>query len=318
MNREINNIAADPLTSSGFGDASATDIGIDRAINEDRFAVVPSKSGSAWFVLDGMGGVSGGEFAAQLAIDAIRRYVEGHECAPPADILSGAVSEGNRAVVIRRQNQKFSSMGTTVVALMIDEMEVAISSVGDSRAYLVHKDGITQLTVDDTLVQQMVDTGTLRAEDALTHPDAHLLTRCLGTDPNLTVPIHHFWRVEGRDTDTIVLCTDGLYGLVSDLEIGEVVRSHTPERACQKLIALANERGGYDNITVSVVPLDGVLVDEPPANWDVILAQRARRRSKLNKPPLSMVTHAFILGSLAMLSAVMTVVIFGIQQSLIS
>ncbi len=318
MNLERENTAPVPHSSSEFGGASVTDIGLDRSINEDRFTVIETSSGTAWFVLDGMGGVAGGEFAAQLAVDAIRRYVEGHECAAPAEILRGAISEGNRAVVIRRQNQKFSSMGTTVVALMIDEMEVAVSHVGDSRSYLVHDSGITQLTVDDTLVQQMVDAGTLGPEEALSHPDAHLLTRCLGTDVGLDIPVQHFWRTPNEASDTIVLCSDGLYGLVSDVEIADVVRGQTPAQACRELIALANDRGGYDNITVSIVPLLGSLTDEPPTNWDRIGAERARQRAKLNRPPLSFVTHALILVSLAMVSAVVTVVVFGIQQSFVS
>jgi protein phosphatase len=209
-------------------------------------------------------------------------------------------------------------MGTTVVGLMIDEMEVALAHVGDSRAYLVHDQGITQLTVDDTLVQQMVEAGTLKPEEALSHPDAHYLTRCLGMDARLEVPIQQFWRAPGEVSDVIVLCSDGLYGLVSDVEIADAVHTQSPERAATHLVALANERGGYDNITVSIIPLHGTLTDEPPANWDAMRAERERRRAKLNRPPLSMSAHTFILFSLALVSALVTACVFGVQQSLIS
>ena len=307
------------ITSSfEFGDVSASDIGLERAINEDRYAVIESASGTAWFVLDGMGGVEGCEFAAQLALDAIRRYVETHEHAEPAAILRGAISDANGAVVLRRQNQKFGSMGTTVVALMIDDMEVAISHIGDSRAYLVHADGITQLTVDDTLVQQMVDAGQIKPEEALSHPDAHYLTRCLGTQVELEVPLQCFWRLPSESSDIIVLCSDGLYGLVSDEEIAEAVRTLAPDIACKTLIELANSRGGYDNITVSIVPLQGALSDQAPKEWDKIRVARQRERAKLNKPPLPVRVHAMILTSLGLVAASVTTILFAIEMSLIS
>ena len=305
-------------SSLEFGDASASDIGLERAINEDRYAVFESGSGTAWFVLDGMGGVEGGEFAAQLALDAIRRYVETHEHADPAAILRGAISDANGAVVLRRQNQKFASMGTTVVAVMIDEMEVAISHIGDSRAYLVHREGITQLTIDDTLVQQMVDAGQLKPEEALSHPDAHFLTRCLGTQVELDVPLQHFWRLPSESSDVIVLCSDGLYGLVFDQEIAEAVRTLAPGIACQTLIALANSRGGYDNITVSIVPLQGALTDRAPEGWDKVRDARQRKRAKLNKPPLPVNVHVMILMSLCVVAAFATTILFAIEKSLIS
>jgi serine/threonine protein phosphatase PrpC len=164
----------------------------------------------------------------------------------------------------------------------------------------------------------MVDAGQIKPEEALSHPDAHFLTRCLGTQVELDVPLQQFWREPSDSQDSIVLCSDGLYGLVSDQEIAEAVRTRTPEDACQALIDLANSRGGYDNITLSIVPLQGVLTDQEPAEWDKVRTARQRQRSKLNRPPLAAKVHAIILMSLGVVAACATTIVFAIQKSLIS
>lgn len=259
--------------------AAITDTGCERELNEDRYAVIESPSGVAWLVCDGMGGQTGGELAAQLAIDAIRRDLEKYQARPIDVALKNALFEANRVIVLRRQNQAFGSMGTTIVSAMFDGPEVVIGNIGDSRAYLVREGAIQQLTTDHTLVQQMVEKGEIQPEDALSHPQAHILTRCVGAEPGLDVDLKRFWIWEVGDEeprDSLVLCSDGLYSLVSDAEIARVVFANSPQGACVKLVELAKARGGYDNITVSVIPLAGQMKHAPPAGQ----ADKGKKKSK--------------------------------------
>lgn len=250
--------------------AALTDTGCARELNEDRFAVVDGPSGVAWLVCDGMGGVAGGELAAQLAIDAMRRELESSPPRKPEMALRIAILEANRVIVLRRQNPLFSSMGTTVVGALMKGNELALAHVGDSRAYLVRNGSIQQLTIDHTYVQQLVDSGQVNYEDALSHPQAHILTRAIGSDPALMVDQKRFWiSSEPGDmgNDIIVLATDGLYSHVNDAEICESVSRRPTQAACSELVELAKERGGYDNITIAVIPLKGRLRESPPAGF---------------------------------------------------
>ncbi|MCB0339150.1 MAG: serine/threonine-protein phosphatase, partial [Bdellovibrionales bacterium] len=169
--------------------AAITDTGCERELNEDRYAVIECDSGLAWVVCDGMGGEMGGELAAQLAIDAIRRDLENLPARPPAIALKSAALEANRIIVLRRQNPAFSGMGTTVVAAMFANSEVAICHAGDSRAYLIRDGAIQALTTDHTYVQDLVEKGKIGIEEALSHPQAHVLTRCIGSEPGLEVDV---------------------------------------------------------------------------------------------------------------------------------
>jgi PPM family protein phosphatase len=245
--------------------AAVTDIGCERDINEDRYAVIDSSAGRAWIVCDGMGGALGGELAAQLAIDAIRRALESSDFATPTDALRAAIEQANRVIVLRRQNPAFSAMGTTVAAVLVNGDEIVIAYVGDSRVYLVRDGVIQQLTVDHTYVQDLVDRGAINPEDALSHPQAHVLTRCLGAEPRLDVEMLNFWIWEsGEDEpeDRLVMCSDGLYSLVSDAEIAEIVTRFSPQESCVQLVELAKQRGGYDNITLAVLPMSGQIREE--------------------------------------------------------
>lgn len=245
--------------------AAITDIGCEREINEDRYAVIDSSSGRAWVVCDGMGGALGGELAAQLAIDAIRRALESGDFESEAEAIRVSIEEANRVIVLRRQNPAFSGMGTTVVAALINDDKVMITHAGDSRAYLVRDGVLQQLTTDHTYVQDLVDRDAITAEEALSHPQSHVLTRCLGAEPRLRLDTQEFWIWhvgENEPEDRLVLCSDGLYSLVSDAEIAESISKNSPQEACVQLIELAKSRGGYDNITLAILPLGGQLREE--------------------------------------------------------
>ncbi len=251
--------------------AAITDTGCERELNEDRYAVVECASGLAWILCDGMGGVTGGELAAQLAIEAMRRDLENNHKRPVDSAIKASIIEANRVIALRRQNPAFASMGTTVVAAIFMGSEVGISHVGDSRAYLIRDYSIQQLTHDHTLVQEMVDRGQLKFEEALSHPQAHVLTKCLGSEPGLEVQAKKYWiweTIGDEPSDMLLLCSDGLYSHVSDAEIATIVSKATPQTACVELVELAKARGGFDNITISIIPLAGQLKKEPPVGFD--------------------------------------------------
>ncbi|MEY4669248.1 MAG: hypothetical protein RL518_1947 [Pseudomonadota bacterium] len=263
--------------------AAMSDIGLERVINEDRCSVISTKAGVCFLVLDGMGGAEGGEYAAQSSVDIIQRYLTQSEHPDLVDALRNALTEANQNIVFRRQNPLFKEMGTTIVCALIEGSVVAISHVGDSRAYLLHGDEIRQLTVDHTYVQHLVDQQEIAPEDALPHPQSHILTRCLGSSADLVIDVDRYWiwpLEDGTAPDLLLLCTDGLYSLIEEEEISRVVRTLEPSEACQELIRIANDRGGFDNITVSIIPLFGHLrKEELPTQVEHTVPQEQRRRA---------------------------------------
>lgn len=292
--------------------AAITDIGCEREINEDRYAVIDSSAGRAWIVCDGMGGTLGGELAAQLAIDAMRRGLEARDYTSPEEAIKSAIDEANRVIVLRRQNPAFSSMGTTIVAVLVHNDEIVIAHAGDSRAYLVRDSVVQQLTVDHTYVQDLVDRGMLNSEEALCHPQAHVLTRCLGAEPRLNIDLQHYWIwnvSSGEPEDKLVLCSDGLYSLLSDQEIAEAVSRMSPQESCVHLVETAKDRGGYDNITLAVLPLGGQLREENPGKR---LQSGKKRHTAAHRRPhraaMSSRTRYMLLAVLGILGVLMAVI----------
>ncbi len=289
---------------------SVSDVGCERELNEDRFETVSSPGAITWIVCDGMGGADGGEYAAQLAIDAMARRLQASQGGEPnVDSLANAFREANRVIVLRRQNREFAGMGTTAVAVRFDGSELVICSVGDTRAYLVRDGAVQQLTVDDTYVQSLVDDGKITPDEAMSHPQAHVLTRCLGSEPNLNIHTQRLWlwpAEAGADGDILLLCSDGLYSLVPDVEIGAVVSSLDTREACDKLVELARERGGFDNITVSIIPFAGSLRQSRPIPMPAPQAPEPKpRHSRRGRDRV--LRHAIFVGILSGLFACATV-----------
>ena len=247
--------------------AALTDTGCEREVNEDRYGIFESDSGLGWFVLDGMGGATGGELAASLALESIKRNLDVNGERPVEAAMKEALTEANKVISARRQNPAFSSMGTTAIGILIKDNELSLGYVGDSRAYLIRDGAIQQLSKDHTLVQELVDRGDIHPEAALSHPKAHVLTKAIGSDINIDIPVKKFWlwetETEESTADRIVLCSDGLYSLVNEGEIATSVSEKTPQDSCIELVSLAKERGGFDNITIAIIPLPGILKQEP-------------------------------------------------------
>jgi len=222
---------------------AATDIGQVREGNEDSFLVVAP----LYAVADGMGGHRGGEVASSLALETVQGMFERHEGS-----LADQVVEANRAVFDRSQNDRsVSGMGTTLTAALVDGSRVHLVHVGDSRAYLLRGGELAQLTEDHTLVHRMVMEGEISQEEAETHPHRSILTRALGVDESVQVDESD---VELSEGDRLLLCTDGLTGMVPEGQIREILLESTdPQEAVETLVKVANRAGGIDNITAVIL-----------------------------------------------------------------
>ena len=222
---------------------AATDIGQVREGNEDSFLVVAP----LYAVADGMGGHRGGEVASSLALETVQGMFERKEGS-----LADQVVEANRAVFDRSQNDRsVSGMGTTLTAALVDGSRVHLVHVGDSRAYLLRGGELAQLTEDHTLVHRMVMEGEISQEEAETHPHRSILTRALGVDQSVQVDEGD---VEAAAGDRLLLCTDGLTGMVPEGQIREILlESADPQEAVEKLVKVANRAGGIDNITAVIL-----------------------------------------------------------------
>lgn len=226
--------------------AGVTDTGRRRRRNEDSFVREPP----LFAIADGMGGAQAGEVASRLAA-AVLEEVNGEELTGEARVAE-LIQEANRRVYQRsNEDAAVSGMGTTMTVALVDDAAgtVAIGHVGDSRAYLVRADELEQLTEDHTLVNELLKSGKLSAEEAVVHPQRSVITRALGTEPDVDVDT---FTIETQAGDVFLLCSDGLSSMISDDEILDLVRSRTGdlEAALRGLVQAANTSGGDDNITV--------------------------------------------------------------------
>lgn len=223
--------------------AAATDIGRVREGNEDSYLL----QDPLYAVADGMGGARGGEVASNLALDTIQRLFDADEGS-----LTEQVEQANRAVFERSQSDRtVSGMGTTLTAALVQGDRVRLAHVGDSRAYLLRDGELTLLTEDHTLVHRMVVEGEISEAEAENHPHRSVITRALGVDAAVLVDEGI---VEMRPGDRLLLCTDGLTGMVSDDEIASLLRETSdPRQAVERLVETANGAGGVDNITVVIL-----------------------------------------------------------------
>jgi PPM family protein phosphatase len=231
---------------------SATDVGLVRSNNQDQLLVSPG----LYAVADGMGGHAAGEVASSTAITALAAAFEATD-RHTAGSLEGAAKAANRAVWEQaRTNRSMFGMGTTLVALAVVEREdgtngLTAAHIGDSRLYVYRDGALKQVTIDHSLVQELIDDGQISEAQAAVHPQRHVLTRALGVEPAIEVDIID---LAPRHGDRYLLCSDGLPREVSDDQIAAVLsRFSNPVEAAKELVAVANLRGGNDNITVVVI-----------------------------------------------------------------
>jgi len=239
-----------------------TDTGLKRDHNED-FISWDAERGLA-LLADGMGGHNAGDVASRMSVESIDKTLlavldqplpgsSSDDMSPLADVLNQAISEANDAVFSAgEEDESRKGMGTTLVALVLWDDRVIVAHVGDSRLYRLHGRELTPVTLDHSLVRQMVDEGMIDAEEAQESPFTHVITQAVGVREAVEAEIQEF---EAQAGDVYLLCSDGLTDLVSDAEIEEtlVAAQGNWERAAQHLVDQANQQGGRDNISVVIV-----------------------------------------------------------------
>lgn len=245
-NREGGDSRSGSNSSLSWG--ARTDIGLVRSHNEDSFLIQPP----LFAVCDGMGGHAAGEVASSIAVTTIGERASIHA----DDVLLGAAVEAANAEVIAGAAAGLGKpgMGCTASCVHIENNKMAVAHVGDSRIYLLHHGTLVRLTHDHSYVEELVDAGEITADEARVHPSRSIITRALGSDPDMYAD--HF-TLDVSTGDRIIVCSDGLSSMVEDAEIESIaVSSVLPQSAADNLVSAALMAGGHDNVTVVVIDVE--------------------------------------------------------------
>lgn len=235
--------------------AKATDIGASREINEDSMTVFDSPNGQVLVVCDGMGGQAAGDVASQLAVNIIENILTDNTFDTPEEAIRRSVIAANQGVLNKTaQNPELEGMGATCVMLIIKDGRVHCGWVGDSRIYYIANHTIRQISHDQSYVQQLIDSGQITKDEAANHPQKSEITNCIGLQ-GMTAPETVAVPVVPEPGSTFLLCSDGLSGMVDERQIERTISNTNMslQQKADKLIAMANEAGGLDNITVELV-----------------------------------------------------------------
>jgi serine/threonine protein phosphatase PrpC len=254
--------------------AADSNPGLKGKLNEDRYSVSAFRFSAddhtpsvLALLADGIGGHHAGEVAAQLAVDHINKYVAENSAHQPAQVLKQALTYTNQIILDRaKENPNLNGMGTTCVCGWVIGSRLYAVSVGDSRLYLQRGTRLIRLTTDHTWVQEALTQGSLMPDQVTGHPNAHIIRRFLGTSSALNPDLRLRMSIKESDTqaeanqglrlfpgDRLMLCSDGLTDLVQDAEILDILQTNPLEGNPARLIDLANQRGGHDNITVVIM-----------------------------------------------------------------
>lgn len=235
-----------------------TDVGNVRKLNEDEY-FIDEKYERLFLVADGMGGHNAGDVASKMAVNIVRNYyLENiHPDMPLESIKEAfldAIKTANETII--RASKKFDhlrNMGTTLNLVYIHEEDLIFINIGDSRAYIFNEDVLKQITVDHSLVEELLRTGRITATEAHNHPQKNIITSCLGTKDDYKVDVY---RIKKAENIKILLCTDGLTNLIEHNEIEKTIRNMSVEKATEKLVNQAKAYGGFDNITLILIKLE--------------------------------------------------------------
>jgi len=257
--RLVNNVLAREIPAAmdyQLDIGALTDRGTQRVNNQDYIGHIRAQDNSAVLaiVADGMGGHQGGEVASRMAVERIMESQgDGRQNKLTAKALRHRIETVNTAIYKQAQSpEALHGMGTTLVVLAIEQGMAYYAYVGDSRLYRVRAGECRQLSEDHTVVAEMLKAGLITAEEAAHHPDRNVITRAIGTYPNVVADSPEQPLVI-ETGDSFLLCSDGLYELVDNAEISQILTDNTAQQACQSLIQLANSRGGHDNISAMVI-----------------------------------------------------------------
>jgi protein phosphatase len=258
----------------GLEFAQLTDLGLVRERNEDSFGYWESENeeefqrkGRLAVVADGMGGHEGGEMASEIAVQTLCEIYRDSSQSEPSQALSEALREAHQRIrAYAEEHTELRNMGTTCTAAVVRGDSLWFAHVGDSRLYLFRGGRLRRLTRDHSYVNQLLESGVITSAEAEHHPQRNVLTSALGIGRNGASFETSSQAVQLQQGDTLLLCTDGLWGLVGELEMIDTVAAHSPTDACRILVDKARERGGPDNITVEilrVVSLEPARAGEP-------------------------------------------------------
>ncbi len=232
-----------------------TDIGRTRSTNQDSIFV--DNENGCFVVADGMGGHRGGDIASQKAVQIIAEKTK-NKYLPIKNFLLDLVTSCNKNIFdIAAENEELNGMGTTMTVCLVENNQLCIAHVGDSRAYLIHEQQIFQLTKDHTLVQEKINLGIYSREQALKDPQKNVLIKTVGYEESVEID---YYQVSIESKDLILICSDGLFGKLSDLEILTIISKQkineiTIKTAVNELINAANLNGGQDNISAILIAL---------------------------------------------------------------
>ena len=233
---------------------SITDIGKKRKLNQDYVftSEIPvGRLDNLFIVADGMGGHNAGDYASKYTIETIVEEIEKAKEASSVAVLEKAIKSANSHIRMKSQeNEGLNGMGTTVVAATIRDGQMCVANVGDSRLYVINQE-IKQITIDHSLVEEMVRMGGIKREQALSHPDKNIITRAIGAEDELEID---FFQVKLKKGDFVLMCSDGLTNMIEDEDIRMILQGQRDivEKA-EALVAAANNNGGKDNIAVILI-----------------------------------------------------------------
>lgn len=236
---------------------SITDTGILRTMNQDYFFASDSPVGNLpnlFIVSDGMGGHKAGEYASRYTVERVVASSTRNNSKNPIKILCEAIEKANEILVMEAgADESKQGMGTTIVAATISDGKMYVANVGDSRLYVIG-DSIKQITKDHSYVAEMVRRGEVDPKDARRHPDKNIITRAVGAFETIQAD---FFEVDLNESETVLLCSDGLTNMVTDDELYRVIRETSElSEAGKKLVEEANKNGGSDNITIVMIRPD--------------------------------------------------------------
>lgn len=252
--RDAQDSAAGDLSDFIYG---TTDAGKERTNNEDYFLISPKKN--LHIVADGMGGHNAGEIASLNAAETINDYftlellslIGDDDKDIEGELKQSLLAANQKILEMAEENEAYRGMGCTIVTALIFEDGLHLCHVGDARAYVCNAAGINLLTTDHSKVMDLVKAGQMTLEEARTSPLKSELSQAIGS-PEPIVPEYNLYSL--KDGDKVLLCSDGLWDMLSDEEIYEIVRQKKPAKTlCEELIKMANDAGGHDNITVVVI-----------------------------------------------------------------
>ena len=236
---------------------SKSDIGLVRQTNQDACKSGTFSEHSAWAVVcDGLGGVNGGNIASEIAVEKISEsiaasYHEGMTDSSVKNLMMAAIHNANLAIHDEAMNHiQLTGMGTTVVAVIVSDGVAHIAHAGDSRAYLITENNIQQLTTDHSMVQEMVNNGDITEQQAKIHPQKNIITRALGVEPSIQID---YCENEFRSGSMLLICTDGLTNYIDAKQIFALSKTMDADSLTDKLVTLAKDCGGGDNITVVII-----------------------------------------------------------------